>query len=141
MFDCVCSMAGCLITNDGCTSLASALSSNPSHLRELNLSYNHPGDSGKEELSAGLNDPRWKLDTLRYRTTLTDLFASNMFNQPEHEQIINLKIVSICPRQTTKEPINMIVHSHRLSDEIMGFRLPTLGLRLGFKPVVHRTAL
>uniref|UniRef100_A0ABZ3NPP2 Uncharacterized protein n=1 Tax=Gadus morhua TaxID=8049 RepID=A0ABZ3NPP2_GADMO len=36
----------CLITQEGCASLASALSSNPSHLRELDLSYNHPGVSG-----------------------------------------------------------------------------------------------
>uniref|UniRef100_A0AAQ4RZ29 NACHT domain-containing protein n=1 Tax=Gasterosteus aculeatus aculeatus TaxID=481459 RepID=A0AAQ4RZ29_GASAC len=47
-------LSGCLITEEGCTSLASALSSNPSHLRELDLSYNHPGDSGVKLLSAGL---------------------------------------------------------------------------------------
>ncbi|XP_029901752.1 NLR family CARD domain-containing protein 3-like [Myripristis murdjan] len=39
-------LSGCLLTQEGCASLASALSSNPSHLRELDLSYNHPGDSG-----------------------------------------------------------------------------------------------
>ncbi|CAL8290567.1 unnamed protein product [Lota lota] len=55
----------CLVTQEGCASLASALSSNPSHLRELDLSYNHPGDSGVTLLSAGLEDPRWRLDTLR----------------------------------------------------------------------------
>uniref|UniRef100_A0A3P9C6W3 B30.2/SPRY domain-containing protein n=1 Tax=Maylandia zebra TaxID=106582 RepID=A0A3P9C6W3_9CICH len=49
--------SGCLITEEGCTSLASALSSNPSHLRELDLCYNHPGDSGMKLLSAGLKDP------------------------------------------------------------------------------------
>uniref|UniRef100_A0A3B4VJD3 NLR family CARD domain-containing protein 3-like n=1 Tax=Seriola dumerili TaxID=41447 RepID=A0A3B4VJD3_SERDU len=60
------SLSGCLITEEGCVSLASALSSNPSYLRELDLSYNHPGDSGLKLLSAGLEDPDWKLDTLRY---------------------------------------------------------------------------
>ncbi|XP_065325945.1 NACHT, LRR and PYD domains-containing protein 12-like [Pelmatolapia mariae] len=60
------SLSGCLITEEGCTSLASALSSNPSHLRELDLSYNHPGHSGMKLLSAGLKDPGWRLDTLRY---------------------------------------------------------------------------
>ncbi|XP_076735430.1 NACHT, LRR and PYD domains-containing protein 3-like isoform X2 [Maylandia zebra] len=59
------SLSGCLITEEGCTSLASALSSNPSHLRELDLRYNHPGDLGMQVLSAGLKDPGWRLDTLR----------------------------------------------------------------------------
>ncbi|XP_037607393.1 uncharacterized protein LOC119477388 [Sebastes umbrosus] len=58
-------LSGCLITKDGCASLASALSSNPSHLRELDLSYNHPGDSGVKLLSAGMEDPRWRLETLK----------------------------------------------------------------------------
>uniref|UniRef100_A0A8P4K2H1 NACHT, LRR and PYD domains-containing protein 12-like n=1 Tax=Dicentrarchus labrax TaxID=13489 RepID=A0A8P4K2H1_DICLA len=40
-------LSGCMISEEGCTSLASALRSNPSHLRELDLSYNHPGDSKK----------------------------------------------------------------------------------------------
>uniref|UniRef100_A0A3P9CEF1 NACHT domain-containing protein n=1 Tax=Maylandia zebra TaxID=106582 RepID=A0A3P9CEF1_9CICH len=59
-------IARCLITEKGCCSLASALSSNPSHLRELDLSYNHPGASGTTVLSAGLKDPCWRLDTLKY---------------------------------------------------------------------------
>ncbi|CAL8297598.1 unnamed protein product [Merluccius merluccius] len=58
-------LSGCMVTQEGCASLASALSSNPSHLRELDLSYNHPaGDSGVTRLSAGLEDPGWRLDTL-----------------------------------------------------------------------------
>ncbi|XP_029925660.1 NLR family CARD domain-containing protein 3-like [Myripristis murdjan] len=58
-------LSGCLITQEGCASLASALSSNPSHLRELDLSYNHPGDLGMKLLSDGLEDPTWRLKTLR----------------------------------------------------------------------------
>ncbi|XP_038586313.1 stonustoxin subunit alpha-like [Micropterus salmoides] len=61
----VCRLSGCLITEEGCASLASALSSNSSHLRELDLSYNHLGDSGVKLLSAGLEGPHWRLDTLR----------------------------------------------------------------------------
>ncbi|CAL8279973.1 unnamed protein product [Merluccius merluccius] len=58
-------LSGCMVTQEGCASLASALSSNPSHLRELDLSYNHPaGGSGVTLLSAGLEDPGWRLDTL-----------------------------------------------------------------------------
>ncbi|XP_061581916.1 NLR family CARD domain-containing protein 3-like isoform X2 [Cololabis saira] len=57
-------LSGCLISEEGCASLVSALSSNPSHLRELDLSYNHPGESAGKLLS-GLEDPRWRLETLR----------------------------------------------------------------------------
>uniref|UniRef100_A0AAZ1X854 B30.2/SPRY domain-containing protein n=1 Tax=Oreochromis aureus TaxID=47969 RepID=A0AAZ1X854_OREAU len=46
------SLSGCLITEEGCTSLASALTSNPSHLRELDLSYNYPGNSIVKLLAA-----------------------------------------------------------------------------------------
>uniref|UniRef100_A0A3Q3G4Q2 SPRY-associated domain-containing protein n=1 Tax=Labrus bergylta TaxID=56723 RepID=A0A3Q3G4Q2_9LABR len=49
----------------GCRSLASALTSNPSHLKELDLSYNHPGITGLTLLT-GLQDSQSKLDTLRY---------------------------------------------------------------------------
>ncbi|XP_064872700.1 E3 ubiquitin-protein ligase TRIM11-like [Oncorhynchus nerka] len=57
-------LSGCLVTEEGCASLVSALRSNPSHLRELDLSYNHPGDSGVRLLSAGLEDPHCRLENL-----------------------------------------------------------------------------
>ncbi|KAK6291567.1 hypothetical protein J4Q44_G00383330, partial [Coregonus suidteri] len=59
-----CRLSGCLVTEEGCASLVSALKSNPSHLRELDLSYNHPGDSGVRLLSAGLEDPHCRLEKL-----------------------------------------------------------------------------
>nr|XP_033505304.1 NLR family CARD domain-containing protein 3-like [Epinephelus lanceolatus] len=58
-------LSGCMVSEEGCVALASALKSNPSHLRELDLSYNHPGDSGVKLLTAGLEDALWRLDTLR----------------------------------------------------------------------------
>ncbi|XP_048859966.1 NACHT, LRR and PYD domains-containing protein 12-like isoform X6 [Brienomyrus brachyistius] len=57
-------LSGCKVTEEGCSSLASALKLNPSHLRELDLSYNHPGDSGVKLLSAVLEDPSCKLEKL-----------------------------------------------------------------------------
>uniref|UniRef100_A0A3Q1CFR5 NACHT domain-containing protein n=1 Tax=Amphiprion ocellaris TaxID=80972 RepID=A0A3Q1CFR5_AMPOC len=64
-------LSGCLVTEEGCASLASALSFKPSNLRELDLSYNHPGDSGEKMLRAKVEDPHCRLETLRYRQTDT----------------------------------------------------------------------
>ncbi|XP_073703067.1 NACHT, LRR and PYD domains-containing protein 3-like [Garra rufa] len=57
-------LSGCMVTEKGCGYVSSALSSNPSHLRELDLSYNHPGDSGVKLLSEKLRDPNCSLDKL-----------------------------------------------------------------------------
>ncbi|XP_056889598.1 neoverrucotoxin subunit alpha-like [Takifugu flavidus] len=54
-----------LITAEGCSSLASALRSNPTHLKELDLSFNHPGDDGTKLLSAVVEDPELSLEVLR----------------------------------------------------------------------------
>ncbi|XP_055085687.1 NACHT, LRR and PYD domains-containing protein 4-like isoform X1 [Periophthalmus magnuspinnatus] len=58
-------LSGCLVSEEGCASLASALRSNPSHLRELDLNYNYPGDTGVKLLSALQENPHCALDTLR----------------------------------------------------------------------------
>ncbi|XP_067092610.1 stonustoxin subunit beta-like [Osmerus mordax] len=57
-------LSGSLATEKSCASLASALRSNPFHLRELDLSYNHPGEKGLKLLSAGLEDPHCRLEKL-----------------------------------------------------------------------------
>ncbi|XP_026066570.1 NACHT, LRR and PYD domains-containing protein 12 isoform X3 [Carassius auratus] len=57
-------LSGCFITEEGCSVLAAALTSNPLHLRELDLSCNRPGDLGGQLLTARLNDPTFKLETL-----------------------------------------------------------------------------
>ncbi|XP_062330164.1 NACHT, LRR and PYD domains-containing protein 12-like [Osmerus eperlanus] len=54
----------CKVTGEGCASLATALRSGLSHLRELDLSYNHPGDAGLNLLLAVRDDPQYKLEKL-----------------------------------------------------------------------------
>ncbi|XP_066537067.1 NACHT, LRR and PYD domains-containing protein 3-like isoform X1 [Hoplias malabaricus] len=58
-------LSGCMISGKSCSSLASALKSNPSHLRKLDLSYNHPGESGVKLLSDLLQDPHCELKKLQ----------------------------------------------------------------------------
>ncbi|XP_053091311.1 NACHT, LRR and PYD domains-containing protein 4E isoform X5 [Pangasianodon hypophthalmus] len=56
----------CSITGEGCAALFSALKSNTSsHLRELNLNLNKPGESGVKLLSDLLKDPHCKLEKLQ----------------------------------------------------------------------------
>uniref|UniRef100_A0A8C1N2E6 NACHT domain-containing protein n=1 Tax=Cyprinus carpio TaxID=7962 RepID=A0A8C1N2E6_CYPCA len=57
-------LSSCHITQKGCAALISALRSNLSHLTELDLSFNKPGDSGMKLLSALLEDPHCKLKKL-----------------------------------------------------------------------------
>ncbi|XP_051760859.1 NACHT, LRR and PYD domains-containing protein 3-like [Ctenopharyngodon idella] len=54
----------CSITEEQCLILCSALKSNPSHLRYLDLSENKLGDSGVKNLSDLLMNPQCKLKTL-----------------------------------------------------------------------------
>ncbi len=62
----LCRLCQCGITPKGCVVLASALRSNPEHLRHLDLSQNKIGDSGVTALSAGLENPHCKLEKLGY---------------------------------------------------------------------------
>ncbi|XP_057205688.1 NACHT, LRR and PYD domains-containing protein 1-like [Triplophysa rosa] len=55
-------LSGCMVTDEGCCYLASALGSNLSHIRELDLSYNHPEHTGRQLLSDKLNDPDYTLN-------------------------------------------------------------------------------
>ncbi|XP_060778570.1 NACHT, LRR and PYD domains-containing protein 12-like isoform X2 [Neoarius graeffei] len=61
-------LSSCRITGEGCAALVSALRSNPSsHLRELDLNWNKPGESGEKLLSDLLKDPHCTLEKLQFR--------------------------------------------------------------------------
>lgn len=72
----------CTLSEISCASLASALSSNPSHLKELNLSKNNLQDSGVKLLSIGLENPHCKLKILRSEST-------------EYKSLFGFKIIKI----------------------------------------------
>ncbi|XDV23326.1 hypothetical protein PO909_027943 [Leuciscus waleckii] len=59
-------LSDCSITEEGYKALASALRSNPSHMIELDLTGNDPGQSGVKELNDLLQDERYKLKTIRF---------------------------------------------------------------------------
>ncbi|KAI1887818.1 hypothetical protein AGOR_G00194270 [Albula goreensis] len=58
-------LSGCGVTEGGCISLSLAVCSQSSRLRELDLTYNHLGESGVRLLSAALEDPNRKLENLQ----------------------------------------------------------------------------
>ncbi|XP_041670416.1 NACHT, LRR and PYD domains-containing protein 12-like [Cheilinus undulatus] len=57
----------CSLSGMSCSSLASALKSNPGHLKELELRGNGLKDSGVEPLWEFLKSPNWRLETLSWR--------------------------------------------------------------------------
>ncbi|KAM6963125.1 NACHT, LRR and PYD domains-containing protein 3-like [Aplochiton taeniatus] len=54
----------CGITKEGCSYLVSAIESNPSHLKELDLSYNNLGEAGKRLLTAVKENPLNEVEKL-----------------------------------------------------------------------------
>ncbi|KAL1254973.1 hypothetical protein QQF64_013034, partial [Cirrhinus molitorella] len=88
-------LSDCGVTDEGCAALASALRSNPSHLRELNMSGNKLGVSGLDLLSALLKDPHCKLEKLKLSDCgVTDegcaALASALRSDPSHLRELNL---------------------------------------------------
>uniref|UniRef100_A0A3Q2PC49 NACHT domain-containing protein n=1 Tax=Fundulus heteroclitus TaxID=8078 RepID=A0A3Q2PC49_FUNHE len=84
----------CGLSRTHCEVVASALRSNPSHLIQLDLSWNDIKDSGTKILCSGLESPNCRLEALRSLCSLSEVscaaVVSALRSNPSHLTELNL---------------------------------------------------
>uniref|UniRef100_A0A672QY35 Uncharacterized protein n=1 Tax=Sinocyclocheilus grahami TaxID=75366 RepID=A0A672QY35_SINGR len=118
-------LSDCSISEEGYKALASALRSNPSHLIELDLRGNDPGQSGVKQLSDLLQDPNCQLKTLSLRkcglteescSALATVLRSNSSLKALDMRNNNLQDSGVKKLQNGLENTNCTLQKLRLSD-------------------------
>ncbi|KAM4538067.1 ribonuclease inhibitor-like [Fundulus diaphanus] len=118
---------GCKLSGVSCASLASALRSNPSHLTELNLSWNYElKDAGVKELCGFLETPHCVIETLSLKDCgLSEIscasLASALKSNPSH--LTELDLSENCLKDPDLKPLRKLLNRP-------GFKLETLRWRL-----------
>lgn len=87
-FPYLCRLSNCSIGEEGCAVLVAALLSNPTHLREFDLSWNKPQDSAVILLSDILKDPLCKLVKLKWDLYIKNPYYINCVTSMTNHQIL-----------------------------------------------------
>uniref|UniRef100_A0A8C2CBH8 Uncharacterized protein n=1 Tax=Cyprinus carpio TaxID=7962 RepID=A0A8C2CBH8_CYPCA len=136
-------LCGCSITEKQCLILTSALKSNPSHLRELDLSRNKLlGDSGVKNLSDLLMNTQFKLEKLHlWGCSITEkqclILTSALKSSPSHLRELDLSVNELLGDSGVKNLSDLLMNTQFKLEKLELVSLYSTAVTLRFKITVY----